>query len=117
MTTLDEFLHKHPVDWDEVERINNEMRQQQCGHQLREYRESLTMPAAEFATTAGIGPDIVSQIENDDISSLRIADLERYATTLGMTLRITTESSDNVRSIPVYASHNDTPAPPAPLVT
>ena len=111
MTTLDEFLHKLPVDWDEVERINNEMRQQQRGHRLREYRESLTMPAVEFATTAGIDTDVVSQIENGDISSLRVADLERYATALGMTLRITAKSSDNVRSIPVYTSHSDTPAP------
>lgn len=82
-TTLEEFLHSHPVNREAVEAHKQEMMAQVRGYRLRELREATGLTQAQVAERIGVGQRQISKIEHGDLNSTRIGTVRAYLEAIG----------------------------------
>lgn len=88
MTTLDEFLEKHPVDPVAVAKYVRIFLAQVNAYRLREVREEQSKTQKELAESLGVSQRRVSEIENGELERIKLDTLRRYVEALGGSLYV-----------------------------
>lgn len=88
MTTLDEYLEKHPVDPVSYAKTFRLILAQVNAYRLREVREEQAKTQQDVAESLGVSQRRVSEIEGGELERIKLDTLRRYVEALGGSLYV-----------------------------
>ncbi|MDR1185844.1 MAG: helix-turn-helix domain-containing protein [Bifidobacteriaceae bacterium] len=91
MTTLDEYLERHPVDRARVDAHKRRMMDEARAYRLRELREQARITQVQLAGRLGVSQNRISRIEHGDIDRSQIDTLRKYVEAVGGRLHVEVE--------------------------